>query len=618
MCGIVGYIGSRDVVSTIISMMFELQHRGQEAAGVAIASKNGDIYSVVGRGLVSEALNYTNLYKLYKVEGAFGGIGHIRYATSGGYLDSQVQPIVVGEDRFKAAIVFNGTIANYIQLAKEFDIKAINGDALVFAQVLYKLAKEFGNDFIEALKVLPNYVIGGYSIAVLTSEPRIVVAKDPRGFRPLSIAVTNEEFFASSETAALDVIGISNWREILPGEIASYDGSSIEFTRSSIPALVSPCIFEYVYFSRPDSIFNGVSIYIARVRMGEELAKNVPANGDVVIPIPDSGRGAAIGFSRESKIPLEEGIVVNKYIGRGFIAPPTYREFVSKLKYGFIRCVIDGKKVIIESANWGKSGIPISPSFGNREWGILIEDENISNFLSIVFEYDWNPSFQDSIKFDEDSLTHGKPPRDYSISYYIPQGNYIPKFNPLFINSSFNYTLILSPDNSEEEIINFIDSAKNIILVEQNYIEKNWKNGLNPILQKIIEKNESGIEVRIILDASYKETAKKNEELKNFLKNIDVKISKDLPIHNKGIIVDDKVLISSINLAENSFRNNREVGIIVESEEIAKYFEEIFWYDWNFTLAEKEDINYKILIIPSLFIGTFVLLYLYWRKEYVD
>jgi amidophosphoribosyltransferase len=347
MCGIVGYIGSRDAISTIVSMMFELQHRGQEAAGVAIVSKDGDIYSVVGRGLVSEALSYTNLYKLYKVEGAFGGIGHIRYATSGGYLDSQVQPIVVGEDRFRVAIVFNGTIANYVQLAKEFDIKAINGDTLVFAQVLYKLAKEFGNDVIEALKVLPNYVIGGYSIAVLTSEPRIVVAKDPRGFRPLSVAVTNEEFFASSETAALDVIGINNWREILPGEIASYDGSSIEFTRTSIPALVSPCIFEYVYFSRPDSIFNGVSIYIARVRMGEELAKNVPANGDVVIPIPDSGRGAAIGFSRESKIPLEEGIVVNKYIGRGFIAPPTYRELVSKLKYGFIRSVIDGKKVIL-------------------------------------------------------------------------------------------------------------------------------------------------------------------------------------------------------------------------------------------------------------------------------
>jgi phosphatidylserine/phosphatidylglycerophosphate/cardiolipin synthase-like enzyme len=277
--------------------------------------------------------------------------------------------------------------------------------------------------------------------------------------------------------------------------------------------------------------------------------------------------------------------------------------------------VIDNSRVIIASANWGRGGVPLDASYGNREWGIIIKDEGIANFLSNVFEDDWNPSMQDSIKFDENSITHGRPPRDYSISYSIPEGYYSPKFSPLDVNSSFAYTVILSPDNSEEEIINLINSAERRILVEQNYIDKEWKNGLNPVLQKLIEKNESGVEVRIILDHSYyEETKKKNEEIKNFLKNIEVKLSDDLPIHNKGIIVDDKVLISSINWGENSFRRNREIGIIIESAEISEYFEEIFWYDWNFKIEEKDKINYEFILIPSLFIGTFILLYLYWRR----
>lgn len=316
-------------------------------------------------------------------------------------------------------------------------------------------------------------------------------------------------------------------------------------------------------------------------------------------------------------IPMEERYIAYNLNKRELVRYMMSNEkegIYKRYEYNHAKYAVIDNRVIISSANWGKSGVPINPSYGNREWGIIIEDENIANFLSTVFEHDWNPSMQDSIKFDENSITHGKPPRDYSISYFIPEGYYNPKFAPLHINSSFNYTLILSPDNSEEEILNLINSAEKRILVEQNYIDKEWKNGLNPILQKLIEKNESGVEVRIILDSSYEDTKKKNEEIKDFLRNIKVKLSDDLPIHNKGIIVDDKVLISSINWGENSFRRNREVGIIIESAEIAGYFEEIFWYDWNFKIEEEKKMNYEFIIIPSLFIGTFILLYLYWRR----
>ncbi len=347
MCGIAGYMGSGNAISIITSILLELQHRGQEAAGIAVATRDGSIHRVVGKGLVVEALSYENLYLLYNLDGIVGGIGHVRYSTSGGYLDSQAQPIVVGDNSLKIAVAFNGTIANYASLAKAFGFGNVNGDAKLLSMLLYRLAKELGNDVVEALKILPMYVVGGYSIAVLTSEPRVVVAKDPHGFRPLSISFANNELYIASETAALEIASPYPWREVLPGEIISFDGRSLEQTKSPISRFVSPCVFEYVYFSRPDSVFNGVNIYVSRVRMGEELAKEVPTNGDVVIPVPDSGRAAAIGFSKVSGIPIEEGIVVNKYVGRGFIAPPTMRDFISRFKYGFVKDVVNGKRIVL-------------------------------------------------------------------------------------------------------------------------------------------------------------------------------------------------------------------------------------------------------------------------------
>ncbi|MEM3980448.1 MAG: amidophosphoribosyltransferase, partial [Ignisphaera sp.] len=308
MCGIGGYIGPGDAISIVFSLLIELQHRGQEASGLAVALSNGSISIAYGRGLVADILNDKLLKELPQHNNVFGAIGHVRYSTTGGYVNSQTQPIVVGDNELKIAVTFNGTIANYLGLRREFGLRNTDNDSVVLAEVIHKLTKDMGNDVVEALKILPSYVIGGYSIAVLTSEPRVVIARDPYGFRPLAFAYTAEEFVFSSETAALECLNFTMWREVLPGEIISFNGLSLESTRTTISTPVSPCIFEYVYFSRPDSIFNSVSIYTSRVKMGEELAFNAPANCDVVIPVPDSGRAAGIGFSRVSGIPIEEGI----------------------------------------------------------------------------------------------------------------------------------------------------------------------------------------------------------------------------------------------------------------------------------------------------------------------
>lgn len=268
--------------------------------------------------------------------------------------------------------------------------------------------------------------------------------------------------------------------------------------------------------------------------------------------------------------------------------------------------VIDNNKCIIHSANWAKSGIPADNSYGNREWGIVIENESLANFLEKVFYYDWNPNFQDSVEFNESSFTHGKPPEDFSISFYIPKGKYKPKFSPLYVNSSFNISIILAPDNAEEEIIKLIEEANEEILVEQAYIQKDWSNGLNPFLRKIIEENKTGVKVYVILNNyEYGWSSAINKETKNFLEKngIKVKMKKSITIHNKGIIVDGKkVLISSINWGENSVRRNREIGIIVEEPLIAQYFEEIFWYDWDYKEEKKGGIEIIYAFIAFLLI----------------
>ncbi len=289
--------------------------------------------------------------------------------------------------------------------------------------------------------------------------------------------------------------------------------------------------------------------------------------------------------------------------------------------------VIDNEMSIIQSANWGKTGVPASNTFGNREWGVTVRNESLAHFLTGILKKDLDYT-ADIMPFDSSNFLYGNPSTDFVIDNSIPEGNYYAEFSPETVNGTFNLTVILSPDNAEKEICGLIRSARKSILVEQFYIQKNW-NGINPFLKEIINKREEGVEVQVIMNYNpyYESTDEMNRETTYYLKEngIDVKFvysnwSYFNNVHNKGMVVDgNKTLISSINWNENSVRNNREMGIIIENEDVGDYFTKIFNYDWNLSRHEKDNVNKTdytdILAIIAVFAITFSLIYLHWRRE---
>lgn len=358
MCGIAAYATGKprmldQAAKQTLSMLVELQHRGQEAAGIAfVDGSTGDLRAIekgsLALDLYSEFLWGNGLPNV----GTFGCIGYTRYTSSNNCAAMFTRSLAFGSGKLSVAVAFSGAVVNSRELcalaksvAPELpECSGSSAQALLYA--IYALAKEEKWDVVEALRRLPEHVIGAYSLVLLSSEPRLVVARDPRGFRPVSYSHLDTEMFIASETSALQVFDLE-WAEVREGEVVSFDGGSVELTRARVLVEPSPCVFEYVYISRPDTYFNGISVYEARVEMGKNLAKVASVSADSIIPVPDSARPIAIGYSLESGIPLEEGLVVNKYVGRVFISSPDRRSPLSRLKYGVVKPVIDGKKVIV-------------------------------------------------------------------------------------------------------------------------------------------------------------------------------------------------------------------------------------------------------------------------------
>ncbi|MCS7108222.1 MAG: amidophosphoribosyltransferase [Sulfolobales archaeon] len=341
MCGIAAFFGLNAPVSTY-RLLLELQHRGQESAGIAYVTGN-DVRAFVRSGYVLTALNLDELRKLNSKV----AIGHVRYSTSGDYMGSEgAQPIKVGEGSKSISVAFNGNIINYRELSKTYLGNELKSDSETLAKLIYELAGDLG-DVVEAVKKLSEVVVGSYSFVVITAEPRVILGRDPHGFKPLAYAVNDDALIAASETSAVEALGFSGWKELRPGEIISYDGRSVESSSSDVSAAFTPCIFEYIYFSRPDSIFNGIQVHEARVRMGSYLGRHDKTEVDVVIPVPDSGRSAALGYSIAKGVRFDEGLFRNRYVGRSFIMPPGIREFISSVKYGLVKSVIDGRRVAV-------------------------------------------------------------------------------------------------------------------------------------------------------------------------------------------------------------------------------------------------------------------------------
>ncbi|ABU82082.1 amidophosphoribosyltransferase [Ignicoccus hospitalis KIN4/I] len=318
MCG----VAAAPWADEVYVLLEGLQHRGQESAGVAWV-EDGEIKFSGGMGLVKDAIK----------EAPHKGpaIGHVRYSTSGGY--ARVQPVVTK----KLALAFNGNIINFkfLEPSSRWDAEAL------IKSIINEKTK--GLDLFEAARRVLERAKGSYSLVALAADGRVLVARDPWGFRPLAYRWPH----VASETAALEDIGMT-WEELEPNKLVMLEeGVPTKEAKISYDRRKAYCAFEYVYFQRPESYFNGVNVHVSRVRMGMILAEEKPADADVVLPVPDSGRSAAIGYSRRSGIPLDEGLVKNRYLGRSFIMPPGLREVIAMKKYGVVKEVVEGKRVVV-------------------------------------------------------------------------------------------------------------------------------------------------------------------------------------------------------------------------------------------------------------------------------
>lgn len=347
-CGVFGIFEneSSNLAQEVYLGLYALQHRGQEACGIAICD-DGVILSHKGVGLVSDVFSKENLNKLNHSNMA---IGHVRYSTTGSNNINNVQPLVVKHLKGNLALVHNGNLTNASSIREKFELEgAIFHGSSDTEDIAYSIVKErlTSKSIEEAIERTMDTIKGAYS-CIAMSPSKLIAFRDPIGFRPLCLGITNTGgYVISSESCAIDTIGAKFIRDIKPGEIVVISKDGLKSIQTK-PLEHKICIFEYIYFSREDSIVEGSSIYQSRLLAGRLLSKEKPIDADVVIGVPDSGITAALGYSRESGIPFEYGFVKNKYIGRSFIKPEQKdRESTVQIKLNVIKESVNGKRVIL-------------------------------------------------------------------------------------------------------------------------------------------------------------------------------------------------------------------------------------------------------------------------------
>lgn len=343
-CGVFGIYDHPEAAKLCYFGLYALQHRGQESAGIAVANDN-DIALHKGMGLVPDVFEIDHLETLK------GGsaIGHVRYSTTGSSTILNAQPFVVRHRNKSYAVAHNGNLVNAWELKNELEesgsIFQTTMDSEIFLHFLVKNMKlGLENALVETVSKLK----GAFSFVVLTSKGEIIGIKDPNGFRPLCLGKLNDHYVLASETCALDLIEAEYVREIDPGEIVIIDKDGLKSIKTTIPSKRAFCIFEFIYFARPDSIIYGKNVYQTRKAHGKCLAREAPVDADLVMPFPDSGTYAAIGYSEESGIPFEMAMIRNHYVGRTFIQPTqSMREFGVRIKLNPIKELLEGKDIII-------------------------------------------------------------------------------------------------------------------------------------------------------------------------------------------------------------------------------------------------------------------------------
>ncbi len=343
-CGVFAiYAPERDVARLTFFALFAMQHRGQESAGIAVSDAD-HIMVVKDMGLVSQVFKEQTLSTL---SGQLA-IGHVRYSTTGSSEWRNAQPIHRGRNGSAIALAHNGNLVNTDELRALLHERGTNLTATSDTEVMAALlADHRAGDVKDAVREVMPTLRGAFSVVVLT-EREVMGFRDPYGIRPLVLGRLDDRYMLASETAALDILGAVKVREIEPGELCWIDEEGYHVEQVVPREREALCIFEFIYFARPDSVMKDQTLYAARSRMGEELAAESPVDADLVIPVPDTGNSAAIGFSAESGIPFGEGLVKNRYVGRTFIEPDDgMRRRGIRMKLNPLSSAIRGKRLVV-------------------------------------------------------------------------------------------------------------------------------------------------------------------------------------------------------------------------------------------------------------------------------
>lgn len=352
-CGVFGMydLDGNDVASTIYYGLFALQHRGQESCGIAVSDTGGPkrkVLSEKGMGLVNEVFTHKELEQL---KGNIG-VGHVRYSTAGSSTRENAQPLVLNYVKGTLGLAHNGNLINAMELRRELEYTGAIFQTTIDSEVIaYYIAREriHTASVEEAVAKAMEKIKGAYSLVVM-SPRKLIGARDPFGFKPLCIGKRGNAYILASETCALDTVGAEFVRDVLPGEIVTVkeDGIHSDVSLCMPKGKEARCIFEYIYFARPDSNIDGVSVYRSRVMAGKYLAMDHPVEADLVVGVPESGNAAALGYSQQSGIPYGTAFVKNGYVGRTFIQPKQRsRESGVKVKLNVLKEAVNGKRVVM-------------------------------------------------------------------------------------------------------------------------------------------------------------------------------------------------------------------------------------------------------------------------------
>ncbi len=344
-CGVFGVYNVENASENIYYGLHSLQHRGQEGCGIVVVDNAGKLNRKKGEGLVSEIFDNASLAKLPGTS----GIGHVRYATSGGGGIENVQPFLFRHHGGDFALAHNGNLVNSNELRRFLEDKGSIFQSTSDSEVLAHLIKKDDPDTnrVDVIIRALNMLEGAFAFLIITKD-RLYATRDKYGLRPLCIGMLNNGYVVASETCALDIVGAKFLRDVKPGEVVVIDKNGISSYDYSKYKHHYMCAMEFIYFSRPDSDIEGVNVHAFRKETGRILYREAPVDADIVVGVPDSSLSAAIGYSEESHIPYEMGLVKNKYVGRSFIAPSqSLRERAVMMKLSPVRSIVSGKRVVL-------------------------------------------------------------------------------------------------------------------------------------------------------------------------------------------------------------------------------------------------------------------------------